>query len=100
MREGMVESQGKEDDESVYTLYYQYSESVSKIPGYRILALNRGEKEGHLKVKINISEEEALFRLNEKFAKKESVTTKYVKEALKDSWERLIKPSIERESKK
>ncbi len=97
MREGMVESQGKEDDESVYTLYYQYSESVSKIPGYRILALNRGEKEGHLKVKINISEEEALFRLNEKFAKKASITTKYVKEALKDSWERLIKPSIERE---
>ncbi len=97
LREGIIESRGKNDDDSVYEMYYKYDEPVSKIPGYRILALNRGEKEEHLKVKINVSEEDVLYKLNAKFTKKGSITTKYVNEAVKDSWERLIKPSIERE---
>ncbi len=98
LREGMIESQGDEADESVYTMYYEYGEPVGKIPGYRILALNRGEKEGYLKVKINVTEEDILNKINAKFAKKgNSITTQYVKEAAKEAWERLIKPSIERE---
>ena len=97
LRDGMIESQGDNADESVYTMYYEYGEPVGKIPGYRILALNRGEKEGHLKVKINVTEDDILNKLNSKFAKPGSVTTQYVKEAAKDAWERLIKPSIERE---
>ena len=98
LREGMIESQGDEADESVYTMYYEYGEPVGKIPGYRILALNRGEKEGYLKVKINVTDEDILNKINAKFAKKgNSITTQYVKEAAKEAWERLIKPSIERE---
>ena len=97
LREGMIESQGDNANESVYTMYYEYGEPVGKIPGYRILALNRGEKEGHLKVKINVTEEDILNKLNSKFAKPGSATTQYVKEAARDAWERLIKPSIERE---
>jgi uncharacterized protein len=97
LREGVIESRGDEADESVYTMYYEYGEPVKKIPGYRILALNRGEKEGHLKVKINVAEDDILNKLNSRFAKPGGITTQLVKEAAKDSWERLIKPSIERE---
>ena len=96
-REGIIESRGSEADESVYAMYYQYDEPVGKIPGYRILALNRGEKEGNLKVKINISEDDILNTVNAKFVNNGSITTQYVKEAVKDAWDRLIKPSIERE---
>ncbi len=96
-RSGVIESRGNEEDDSVYEMYYEYNEPVNKIPGYRILALNRGEKEGKLKVKISMPDEDILDKLNSKFVMNGSVTTKYVKEAVKDSWERLIKPSIERE---
>ncbi|MBN2851397.1 MAG: RNA-binding transcriptional accessory protein [Clostridia bacterium] len=96
-KEGILESQGSEEDDSVYAMYYQYDEPVGKIPGYRILALNRGEKENHLKVRINVSENDILNKINDRFVKNTSKTTQYVIEAVKDAWERLIKPSIERE---
>lgn len=96
-KQGIIEVRGKDGDESVYQMYYDYDEPANKIPSYRILAINRGEKEGHLKVKIKVEEENILYKLNNKFVKKASITTEHVKDAVKDSWERLIKPSIERE---
>ncbi|MCK5129450.1 MAG: RNA-binding transcriptional accessory protein [Clostridiales bacterium] len=96
-KQGIIEVRGKDGDESVYQMYYDYDEPASKIPSYRILAINRGEKESHLKVKIKVEEENVLYKLNNKFVKNASITTGYVKEAVKDSWDRLIKPSIERE---
>ena len=96
-REGIIESRGSKEDDSVYAMYYEYNEPVSKIPSYRILALNRGEKESHLKVKINVTEDEVINKLETKYVNKSSVTTQYVKQAVKEAWERLIKPSLERE---
>lgn len=95
--QGVIEARGKDGDESVFQMYYDYSEPANKIPGHRILAINRGEKEDHLKVKINIAEDNVLYKLNNKFAKNGSITTECVNEAAKDSWDRLIKPSVSRD---
>jgi len=92
-----IESRGDEEDDSVYQMYYQYDESVKKIPAYRVLALNRGEKEGHLKVKMNISDVAVLDKINARYVKNNRATSKFVLEAIQDAWDRLIKPSIERE---
>jgi uncharacterized protein len=78
-------------------MYYEYSEDVSKIPPHRILAINRGEKEKILSVKINVNEEKILSYLENKILKKNDVTDKYLSLAIKDSYKRLIFPSIERE---
>ena len=94
---GIIECKGKKEDESVYQMYYEFNELVNRIPSYRILAINRGEKEGYLKVKIDIEESSIINILNNKYIKNESITTKYIMEASKDAWNRLIKPSIERE---
>ena len=97
LREGELESRGSGDQESVYEMYYDYNEPVSKVPEYRVLALNRGEKEGYLKVKINVLEEDILNKLHARYVKKACLTTPFVTEAVKDAWTRLIAPSIERE---
>lgn len=95
--QGVIETSAKGEEESVYKMYSDYHEPVKKIPGYRILAMNRGEKEGKLKVDIDIEPENVLYRLNNKFVKGDGAVANCVKEASKDAWDRLIKPSIERE---
>ena len=88
----------KETEQSVYEMYYDYREPLKKIPDHRVLAVNRGEKEKFLRVKIDTPEEEILNQLEKEIIKpKVSITTEYVKKALEDGYKRLIAPSIERE---
>ena len=87
-----------EDDTKIYEMYYDYSESVSRIKPHRILAINRGEKEGVLSVSIDVDETYILNYLYKKNIKKNGVSEeKIVKEAIDDSFKRLIFPSVERE---
>lgn len=94
---GLVVSKASTEEDTVYRLYYDFSEPASKIPSHRVLAINRGEKEGVLKVSIKIDEEKALFAINKFAHKGDSITTPYVRAAAGDAWSRLIFPSIERE---
>ena len=87
-----------EDDTKIYEMYYDYSESVSRIKPHRILAINRGEKEGVLSVSIDVDETYILNYLYKKNIKKNGVSEEeLVKEAIDDSFKRLIFPSVERE---
>ncbi|MDD3048843.1 MAG: Tex family protein [Bacilli bacterium] len=86
------------DEEHVYEMYYDYKESLKSIKPHRILALNRGEKEDVLSVNISIKDDDILSYLENKVIKDiNSICAKYVKEAIGDSYKRLIFPSIERE---
>ena len=97
--EGILVSAAKDASvKSVYENYYEFSEPVKKIAGYRILAINRGEKEKYLNVKINAPSERIIRYLEKKVILKDNpYTTPILKEAVNDSYERLISPSIERE---
>ena len=94
---GVIESTAKTEEDSVYAMYYDYKEPVGKIPSHRILAINRGEKENILKVSVGVEEETALSLLFKLFVKEGSSSTEFCKEAIKDSYSRLIFPSLERE---
>ena len=94
---GIIRSKAKTEEDSVYSMYYDYSEAVSKIPSHRILALNRGENEDFLKVSLEIESFAAMGIFYRYFVKPGSITTQFVKEAALDSWERLVFPSVERE---
>lgn len=96
---GMVSSKAKDDAEStVYDMYYDFTEAVKKIAGHRVLALNRGEAEKVLKVSIFIEEERIIDYLKKQIIVNESSeTAKVLTEAIEDSYDRLIAPSIERE---
>ncbi|MBR3211442.1 MAG: RNA-binding transcriptional accessory protein [Bacilli bacterium] len=86
------------DENKTYEMYYAYSENVKSIKPHRILALNRGEAEKVLSVSIDVNKDEILAFLNHKIIKNEkSFVVKYVKNAIEDSYKRLIEPSIERE---
>ena len=88
----------KQGEKSVYEMYYDFEEPVKKAAGYRILAMNRGEKEGFLSVKIEPDNEKIAAYLARNVVKKQKhPTTKYLLEAIEDSYKRLIAPSIERE---
>ncbi len=97
-KSGLISTVAKEEDaESVYQMYYEYSEPVHKIPSHRILAINRGEKEDMLKVSMVIDEESCLRVLEDEYLKYECIWTSYVKDAIADAYKRLIHPSLERE---
>lgn len=97
MREGKIESKGSSEGPTPFEMYYEYSEDVNKIPAHRILAINRGEKEKVLSVKIVANEEKIITYLQNRLLKNNEVTDEYLKLAIKDSLKRLIYPSIERE---
>lgn len=99
VKKGKVVSVAKDAEaESVYEMYYEFEEPVSKLAGHRILALNRGEKEKFLAVKIEAPEEEILRYLEKQLIKKEdSKTDVLIQSAVEDSYKRLIAPAIERE---
>ena len=99
-KKGIVESSGDDKKESVYTQYYEFSEPVNKIASHRVLALNRGEKEGFLKVNIVVPVEEALFEIENLYIKNNSECADVVKEAINDSFTRLINPSLNNEIRK
>ena len=98
-RKGMLVSTAKKPDEtSVYEKYYEYEERVEKMPGHRVLAINRGEKEKFLGVKIEAPAEEILGYLQREIITRKNPNTQDVlKEAIEDSYNRLIAPAIERE---
>lgn len=99
MEEGTIASVAKnEKEQSVYEMYYAFEEAVGKIAGHRVLALNRGENEKVLTVKVNAPEERILRYLEKKVIIKENPhTTGILKETVADSYKRLIGPAIERE---
>jgi len=87
----------KPEEKSAYEMYYDYSENVNKIPSHRILAINRGEKEEFLKVKIEKEEDKILEKIEKGIIKGENQFTQYLKDTIQDSFKRLIEPSIDRE---
>ena len=99
MKEGVISSQAKDKTaESVYEMYYDFEEPVSKIVGHRILALNRGEKEKVLTVKILAPVDKIITYLEKQIITSDNrFTTPLLKEAIADSYDRLIAPSIERD---
>ena len=99
-RDGLIVSKIKKsakDENKIYEMYYDYQEKVNRIKPHRILAINRGENDEILNVSININEDDILDYLNNKIVKKDNYCGFLVKEAINDSYKRLIKPSIERE---
>ena len=97
-REGIIETKAsKEDEKSNYEMYYEYKEPIKQIPSHRILAINRGEKEGFLKVKIEKPEDKILKYIEKDIIKGETQFTNMLKETILDSFKRLIEPSIDRE---
>lgn len=97
-RKGLIVTKAKDEKaETVFDMYYDYSEKLSAIPGHRILAINRGENEKALSVKIEAPIEEILGYLERQTLKKESTTRTYIVEMLEDSYKRLIAPAIERD---
>ena len=99
MKKGRVISAAKDPEaESVYEMYYDFEEPAGKLAGHRVLALNRGEKEKFLTVKVEAPEEEILRYLYKKILRSDNLyTTPVLKEAADDSYKRLIAPAIERE---
>ena len=99
VKKGTISSAAKkEGEESVYEMYYEYEEAIAKIAGHRVLALNRGEKEKILTVKVNAPEEEILGYLRRKVILRDNPNTMpFLEAAIADSYKRLIAPAIERE---
>ena len=99
MKKGTIVSVAKDGEaESVYKMYYDFSAAVSRLSGHQILAINRGEKEKYLTVKLGAPEDEVLRYLERKVIPRDNPsTTQVLKEAVADSYERLIAPAIERE---
>ncbi|MDD3278919.1 MAG: Tex family protein [Lachnospiraceae bacterium] len=99
MKKGVMTSVAKDEKEtSVYEMYYSFEEAIPKLAGHRILALNRGEKEKFLTVKVEAPEEEILRYLEKKIILRENpVTTPVLKNTISDAYRRLIAPAIERE---
>ncbi len=100
-RDGTIESKIKKnakDEQRIYEMYYEYEEPIKQIKLYRVLALNRGEKEKVLNVKVRVDENRIFGYLNRQFIIDEnSVVVDVLKESFKDAYKRLIQPSIERE---
>lgn len=94
---GALLSKKTKEEASVYEMYYDYQEPLKKAAGHRILAVNRGEKEGFLSVKIEGEEEKLLQRMARRIIRKNSDTAEILEEIIADSYKRLIAPSLERE---
>lgn len=98
LREGVIVTKNSNEEKSVYDMYYDYSESVKTIVPHRVLAINRGEKEDFLKVKVEINNEKVInYIINEYVNDKNLKNKEVIVSAIEDSYKRLIFPSIERE---
>ncbi len=96
-RTAVLESRKAKDEDSVYSMYYEFSQEVRNLPAHRILAINRGEREEFLKVVLRMNDDACVSVLDKTFVRNGSVTTEQVRLTTSDAWERLLKPSIERE---
>ncbi|MBR5572748.1 MAG: RNA-binding transcriptional accessory protein [Oscillospiraceae bacterium] len=98
-RRGVLTSVAAKDEDSVYKNYYDYREGVGRVQNHRVLALNRGEKEGFLKVSAELSDDDALAIIRRATLRQGSRATDFVAAAGEDAWRRLIQPSVERETR-
>ena len=98
LNEGLISTKNSKDEKSVYDMYYDYNENIKTIAPHRILAINRGEKEEYLKVKIEINSEKIIDNIKKKYIKDTNKKCQEIIESsIDDSYKRLIYPSIERE---
>jgi len=96
-REGILRTAAAKEEDSVYSMYYDFSEPVRSMASHRILAVNRGEREEFLKVTLEVPEEKALSTVRRAFVRGAAPASAQVSEACDDAWSRLIFPSLERE---
>jgi len=97
-REGILTTKASnEEEKSNYEMYYDYKETVCKLPSHRILAINRGEKEEFLKVKLDKNEDKILYYIKKDIIKGNTQFTEMLENTILDSWKRLIEPSVDRE---
>ncbi|MBV4428222.1 Tex family protein [Clostridium tyrobutyricum] len=94
---GLIETKGESKEPTPYEMYYDYREAIKSIPAHRVLAINRGEKEKVLSVKVTCDMDRILEYLKAQCIKKNSITDSYIEKSVEDSLKRLIYPSIERE---
>ena len=96
-RDGLIVTKGDEEVKSSYEMYYDFNEKVSRIPSHRILAINRGEKEEFLKVKIEKPEDQIIAYMEKDIIRNETQFSQILRDTILDSFKRLIEPSIDRE---
>ena len=96
-RSAVLSSSAAGEEDSVYRAYYEFSEAVRTLPAHRILAINRGEREDFLKVKIRMQDEAAIAAIRREFIHSNGECAQQISLAIEDSWQRLIQPSLERE---
>lgn len=97
MRDGVLTACAAKEEDSVYSMYYAYSERVPRVADHRVLAINRGEKEGFLKVSLTAPDETANHVIAQRYVRPGALTAPQVAMAAQDAWDRLIFPSLERE---
>lgn len=97
MRDGVLTACAAKEEDSVYSMYYAYSERVPRVADHRVLAINRGEKEGFLKVSLTAPDETANRVIAQRYVRPGVLTAPQVSMAAQDAWDRLIFPSLERE---
>ena len=93
----VLTSSAASEEDSVYRAYYEFSEAVRTLPAHRILAINRGEREGFLKVKIRMQDEAAIASIRREFIHSNGACAQQIGLAIEDCWHRLMQPSLERE---
>ena len=98
-REGKLCSQAAVEEDSVYRLYYDFAQPLSRLQGHQVLAINRGEKEGFLKVRVELDRDRALQTVRRHVIVPGSVAMEFVKAAAEDAYDRLIFPALEREAR-
>lgn len=96
-RTGVLKTVGTDPEDTTYTMYHDFSEPVNKLQGHRVLAFNRGEKEGKLKVTLTIDDAQALVELNRAVLHPGNPFCALLRDTCADSWNRLLFPSLERE---
>ncbi len=96
-RNGSIKTVAAKEEDSVYRNYYDFAQPVSKIASHQVLALNRGEKEGFLKVSLDFNREEAIALLEKNIIRKGSSSEEFLREAICDGYDRLLSPSLENE---
>lgn len=97
MRDGVLTACAAKEEDSVYSMYYAYSERVPRVADHRVLAINRGEKEGFLKISLTAPDETANRVIAQRYVRPGALTAPQVAMAAQDAWDRLIFPSLERE---
>ena len=97
LKESLVTSVASKEEDSVYSMYYNFTQPVSKLAGHQVLALNRGEKEGFLKVKIETDRDKALAIIEKRMLTPGTRAEAFIKTALADGYDRLLAPSMENE---